>query len=147
MNEPVEVRNEQMRTGAPAVPPATPIVPPATTTVAMSRSTVMPYGYKVRQFVWLAVTVVDLFLALRFALLAAGAGDSGFTSIVYTVGGALAWPFQGVLGVTVTSGHPLQWVDVLAIAVYTAAAWIVAKLAQIASTPSDRSASVYGSSH
>jgi hypothetical protein len=128
MSEPVEVRKERV-VAAPGV--------------AASRSTVLPYGYKARQFVWLSVAVVDLFLALRFALLAAGAGDSGFTTIVNTVGAALAWPFQGVFGVTSASGHPLQWVNILAIVVYTVAAWIVAKLVSIASVPSDRSAPVY----
>ncbi len=134
MNEPVEVRNDRVVSGSATTPG---------TRVATSRSTILPYGYKARQFVWLAIIVVDLFLALRFALVAAGAGDSGFTTIVYTVGGALAWPFQGVLGVTSASGHPLQWVNLLAIVVYTVAAWIVVKLVTIASAPRDRSVPVY----
>lgn len=139
MNEPVEVRNERMVS---APPPAAGAPHPATR-VAATRSRMLPYGFKARQFVWLAVIVVDMFLALRFALLAAGAGDSGFTSIVNIVGGALAWPFQGVLGVTKASGHQLQWVNILAIVVYTVAAWIVAKLVLIAAAPPDRGVPVY----
>jgi len=134
MNEPVEVGNDRV-----AAQP----VPGAPNRVTTSRSAIAPYGYMARQFVWLAVIVVDLFLALRFALQAVGAGDSGFTTIVYRVGAALAWPFQGVLGVTNASGHPLQWVNILAIVVYTAAAWIVAKLLMIASAPHDRGVPVY----
>jgi hypothetical protein len=136
MSDPVEVRNEQAVAGAPvAAPPAAPAV--------YQRSTIVPYGYKARQFVWTAVAVVDLFLILRFILVAAHAGDSGFTSIVYTVAGALAWPFQGVFGITHVSGHPLQWVCLLAIAVYTAAAWIVARLLRIAAAPPARGVPAY----
>jgi hypothetical protein len=103
--------------------------------VASSRTSIVPYGYKARQLVWLSVGVVDLFLILRFVLHAFHAGDSGFTAIIYRVSSALAWPFQGVFGVTHVRGHPLEWVDILAIVVYTAAAWIVARLLTIASTP------------
>jgi len=134
MKEPVEMRQDRVAAPAGQAPIATAVA---------TRSAVIPYGYKARQMVWLAIAVVDIFLALRFVLLAAGAGLSGFTTIVDTVGGALAWPFQGVFGVTSASGHPLQWVDLLAIAVYTVAAWIVAKLVMIAAVPRDRSAPVY----
>jgi len=131
MADPVEVRNDQVAAG------------PPNNRVVTSRSTVAPYGYKARQFVWLAVGVVDLFLALRFVLLAVHAGDSGFTSVIDRVGGALAWPFQGVLGITHVSGHPLQWVNILAIVVYTAAAWVVARLVTIAAAPPTRGVPAY----
>jgi hypothetical protein len=128
-----EVRNDPAVSGPP---------PPARR-VATGPGPISHGGYRVRQFVWLAVIVVDVILALRFALLAVGAGDSGFTTIVYRIGGALAWPFQGVLGVSNVSGHPLQWVNILAIVVYTAAAWVVAKLVMIATGPHNRGVPAY----
>lgn len=106
----------------------------------MKRSTALPYGYRGRQAGWLAVAVVDAFLALRFALLAAEAAASGFTSFIYTVGIALSHPFQAVFGTTTSSGHPLQWAALLAIVVYTFAAWVVSRLILIAATPSNRGA-------
>ena len=117
--------------------------PPANRRVATGPGPIAHGGYRARQFVWLAVIVVDVILALRFALQAVGAGDSGFTTIVYRIGGALAWPFQGVLGVSNISGHPMQWVNILAIVVYTAAAWVVAKLLMIAAGPHNRGVPVY----
>jgi hypothetical protein len=105
---------------------------------AVKRSTALPYGYRARQAVWLAVAVVDVFLALRFALLAADAGASGFTSFIYTVGVALSHPFRTVFGTTISNGHPLQWAVLLAIVVYTFAAWVVSRLILIAASPSGR---------
>lgn len=88
------------------------------------------------QLVWIAVAVVDAFLVLRFILAAAGAGTSTFTSIVGTVGKALSRPFENVFATTVSNGHPLLWAAVLALVVYTFAAWIVSRLVVIMSRPS-----------
>jgi len=130
MTDPVEVRND-------------PTVPPPGRRVATRPAAISHGAFRLRQLVWLSVLVVDVILALRFALLAVPAGDSGFTTIIYRIGGALAWPFQGVLGVTTTSGHPLQWVNILAIVVYTAAAWVVAMLVLIAAGPRNRGVPAY----
>ena len=128
MAEPVAVRNDPG--------------PPGRRVAA--RPTGVPYAaFRLRQLIWLSVLVVDVILALRFGLQAAGAGDSGFTTVIYRIGSALASPFQGVLGTTNSSGHPLQWVNLLAIVVYTAAAWVVAKLVLIAAGPRNRGVPAY----
>jgi hypothetical protein len=147
MNEPYEVRNEQVTTGPepPAAGPAAPFTPAAGTPYAgpqrvATRTSGMPVGFRTRQFVWLAVTVVDLILALRFAFIAASANDVGFVAGIYRAGEALAYPFRGILNATVSGGHTLQWVDVVAIAIYTAAAWIVSRLVLIATAHGNRGA-------
>jgi hypothetical protein len=104
----------------------------------VKRSTALPYGYRGRQAVWLAVAVVDAFLVLRFILLAADARASGFTSFIYTVGVALSQPFRTVFATTNSNGHPLQWAVLLAIVVYTFAGWVVSRLILVAATPSNR---------
>jgi hypothetical protein len=92
-----------------------------------------------RQLLWVALVIVDLFLALHFLFLLTGAGDVGFGHIVYVVGDGLNAPFRGLFNVGVThSGHPLQWADILAIVIYTAVALIVDRLIVIFTTPSPR---------
>ena len=150
MTDPVEVRNERVETSAGAPPPSAPGGPPPGPGYApgssytsehrvTTRSTSLESGFRGRQTVWVCIAIVDLFLALDFIFFAAGANDTGFASLVYTIGGALAAPFRGIFNITTAPhGHPLQWADLLAILIYTLAAWIVNRLILIATTPSDR---------
>ena len=80
---------------------------------------------------------------VRFVFLAVRAGSSEFTSFIYTVGGALAEPFHGIFATTVRNGHPLEWAAVLAIAVYTFAAWVATRLIAIASRSYHRGVAAY----
>jgi len=144
MTDPIEVRQERVEStaGTPPPPPA-PGYPPASSysgeRVVTTRSTSLQSGFRGRQTVWVCIAIVDLFLALDFIFFAAGANNTGFASLVYTIGGALAAPFRGIFNITTAPhGHPLQWADVLAIVIYTLAAWIVNRVILIATTPSDR---------
>jgi hypothetical protein len=151
MNEPYEVRNEAVTASNPApapTPPPAPYTPAPGTPYAgtqrvVTRSSGMPFGFRTRQFVWMSVVVVDLILALRFAFIAASANDVGFVAAMYRAGEALAYPFRGIFGTTVTGGHTFQWVDLVAIVIYTVAAWIVSRLVLIATVHGDRSAPVF----
>ncbi|MBV9099684.1 MAG: hypothetical protein JOZ46_13090 [Candidatus Dormibacteraeota bacterium] len=106
----------------------------------MARATVTPAGFRARQTVWVLLVITDLILALRFIFYAAGAHDTGFAHAMFVLGSALDAPFRGIFNVTEhTAGHPLQWADLLAIAIYSVAAWIVARLITIAATPPARS--------
>jgi hypothetical protein len=127
MDEPVEVRDEQYVAGRGAM--GAPVG---------GRTAVVPVGYRARQIIWLAVGIVNAILALRFIFLAAGAGDSGFASFIHTVGSALAAPFRGIFANTTSNGHPLEWADLVAIAVYTLAAWVAAKIVMISKVREDR---------
>lgn len=141
MTDPVEVRNERVESGAVGPPPAPGYAtgPYAGDRVVATRSTVVPAGFRGRQLVWVSIAIVDLFLALDFIFFAAGANNVGFGSIVYTVGGALAMPFRGIFNITTApQHHPLQWADILAIVIYTIAAWLVNRLILVATTPSNR---------
>ena len=103
----------------------------------------MPVGFRTRQLVWISIVVVDLILALRFAFIALSANDVGFVAAMRRAGAALAYPFRGVFGDTLSNGHRYQWVNVVAIVVYTVAAWIVARLVLIATARGNRGAPVF----
>jgi hypothetical protein len=138
MTEPLEVRNQQVESGSIPPPPAAGLPaeqPYSGTRTVDSRSSVLPVAYRTRQLIWISLAVVEAFLVLRFALVAFNAGDSAFTTIIYRVARALASPFQGAFGITNASGHPLEWVNVVAIVIYAVAGWIVAKLLLIAASP------------
>jgi hypothetical protein len=139
--DPVEIRNTQVT----APPPEYNTVPPpvyAAPRVAAARTTMAPVGSRARQFVWLAVAIVDVILALRFTFIALSANDTGFVSAMNQAGAALAYPFKGIFGNTSVDGHALQWACILAIGIYTIAAWVVDRLVVIAATHTDRGAPV-----
>jgi hypothetical protein len=154
MDEPVQVQSQRVETttttqspppveyaAAPAplapVPPAAPVAASVTRHAVATSSTSIPPAYRARQGVWLALIVVDIILALRFLFYALGANDVGFASAMYRIGSALDAPFRGIFSTTLDpSGHPLQWADLLAIAVYALAAWLVTKVILLFSTRS-----------
>ena len=98
MTDPVEVRNERVETSAGAPPPGGPPPGPgyapassyASEHRVTTRSTSLESGFRGRQTVWVCIAIVDLFLALDFIFFAAGANDTGFASLVYTIGGSVA---------------------------------------------------------
>ncbi|HXA28491.1 MAG TPA: hypothetical protein VN193_07055 [Candidatus Angelobacter sp.] len=138
MDEPVEVRDEQYVAGRGTAPVAAG-APVAGRSYSASRTAVVPVGYRARQLIWLFAGIVNAILALRFIFLGAGAQDSGFAGFIYAAGSALSAPFRGIFGTSsVGNGHPLEWADLVAIAIYTLAAWIVAKLVMISLVREDR---------
>ena len=115
---------------------AAPVAPAAGTSVYSSRVGVYPVGYRTIQLIWLIAGVVDLILALDFIFRAANANNTGFAHYIYRLGGWLAAPFNGIFNnTTASNGTVLRWGDVLAVVIYTVAAWIVTKLVRISATP------------
>ena len=109
---------------------------PAGTSVYSSRVGVYPVGYRTIQLVWLIAAVVDIILALDFIFRAAKANNTGFAHYIYRLAGWLAAPFNGIFtSNTAANGTVVRWADVLAVAIYSIAAWIVTKLVRITSTP------------
>jgi hypothetical protein len=114
---------------------AAPVAPIAGTSVYSSRVGVYPVGYRTIQLIWLIAGVVDLILALDFIFRAANANNTGFAHYIYRLGGWLAAPFNGIFNNTTANGTVLRWGDVLAIVIYTVAAWIITRLVRISATP------------
>ncbi len=135
MSETEEVVTRQ--TGTPPGSPA-----PSEDSAVYRRRT-LTTGSRLGQFAWLAAGVVDLVLALDFILKLAGANITGFVAFIGGLASSLAAPFEGIFANHyVASGRVTQWADVVAIVVYTAAAWIVVRLIEIASTPRSRPSQV-----
>lgn len=116
-----------------AVTPARSAAPVATGTGGYS------VGSRLTQLVWLIAGVADIILALDFAFRAVPANNTGFAHYIYRLGGWLGAPFDGIFSTT-TANHGtsvFRWSDVLAVVIYSVAAWIVARLVRITS-PSRR---------
>ncbi|MBV8445041.1 MAG: hypothetical protein JOZ92_03900 [Candidatus Dormibacteraeota bacterium] len=137
MEEPIGVRSDRVdATAPPPPPPAAGYTAPYGDRVTSTQTTVTPVAYRMRSLVWLLLAIVDVILGLRFIFYAAGANDVGFAHAMYVIGAALDAPFRGIFNVTsATAGHPLQWADILAIVVYTIAAWIVTRVMVIGAAP------------
>jgi hypothetical protein len=116
---------------------AAPVAPAAAgTSVYTSRSAVYPVGYRTIQLVWLIVGVVDMILALDFIFKAANANNTGFAHYIFRLGGWLAAPFNGIFNTsTAANGTIFRWADVLAVVIYSIAAWIITRLVRISATP------------
>lgn len=106
----------------------------ATRQVYSRRAAVQP-GYRPVQLVWLAVGVVDGVLAIDFIFKILAAHAVGFVGFINAVAGALSVPFSGVFSTATATGHVVRWADIIAIVVWTFAAWVVVRLITIASTP------------
>ncbi|MGH7692754.1 MAG: hypothetical protein ACREOA_08605 [Candidatus Dormibacteria bacterium] len=94
-------------------------------------------GFRLAELIWLCLGVVDAFLALDFLLKAIAAQGPGFVSVVTGVGDALANPFIGVFsGQAVPQvDHTTFWAALVAIVVYTVAAWLAIRLLRLLAAP------------
>jgi hypothetical protein len=124
----------------PAASPATADAPDATTSPSSAPAVATAGGpgrTRLGEFIWLCLAVVDTFLALDFLLRAIAARDSGFVGVVSRIGNALASPFVGVFnrqGLPRVD-HTSFWAALLAIVIYTVAAWIVLRLLRLMAAP------------
>ncbi len=101
----------------------------ATTTPVVAapaaEKTMVPAGYVGVELVSLAIGIVDVILALAFIFQVSAAHDVGFAAFIFSVGGSLASPFQNIWP------QYLAIADIVALVVYTAAAFAVMKLIRI----------------
>jgi hypothetical protein len=146
--DPSEVREQQVVTNtgptpvegapvtAPTSAPATQVPSSTTTTSTYRRSGESQGVFRTVQLIWLIVGVIDLLIALDFIFRAAAANNTGFAHYMYRIGGRLASPFDGIFNLTVVNGKSvLRWPDVLAVAIYTIAAYILVRLVRIFAAP------------
>lgn len=142
--EPVEVREERVATGVPVTPvAATPVAPvAATTSASYSARSVYPVAYRSIQLLWFIVGVINAILALDFLFrLLKADGNAGFVSFIYSLGGALASPFDGIFGDTITrTSYTARWADLVAIAIYSLVGFGIAKLIRISTARDTRGA-------
>ena len=83
------------------------------------------------QAVYLVFGVVEALLVIRFFLRALAANaDAGFAQTVYAITGVLVAPFTGLFGTPqIASGAALELSTLIALIVYGAVGWLVARAA------------------
>lgn len=85
--------------------------------------------YRGTQIVWYALSILELFLLLRFALKLLGANaEAGFTSFIYNSTHFFVSPFLSVFGVSTVDGNVIEWTTLLAMFLYWALALGITKL-------------------
>ena len=83
----------------------------------------------VQRFIWFVVGVINVLLAIRFALLLLGANQSaGFVDFIYGITGIFVAPFIGIFGEPTYGRFMFEWSSLLAIVVYSLIAWGIVKL-------------------
>lgn len=89
---------------------------------ATSSPTTRPL-YRGTQIAWFLLSLVEVILALRFALKLLGANAAaGFTRFIYTLTAVLVDPFVSVFHITDVLGTVFEWTTLLAMFVY----WLLA---------------------
>ncbi len=93
--------------------------------------------FKGTQIVWYVVSLLDVFLALRFVLKLMGADSgAGFTSFIYALTWPFTAPFLAVFQATTVQGSIFEWTTLLAMLVYWMIAIAIVKLFLISKTVS-----------
>ncbi|MHB1342049.1 MAG: hypothetical protein ACYC77_09560 [Coriobacteriia bacterium] len=101
-----------------------------------------PLETVVSRIVWYVAGAIDVFLAIRFALLLFGANAvAGFVKLIYSVSDVFMAPFVAVFPTAQVEGSVFEWSALLAIAIYALAAWGITELIR-AVVPRDRSETV-----
>ena len=96
---------------------------------SVSRSTQLSGIAIVQRIIWFIVGVIDVLIAIRFALLLLGANQSaGFVDFIYGITSIFVAPFVGIFGEPTYGQFMFEWSSLLAIAVYTLIAWGAVKL-------------------
>jgi uncharacterized protein YggT (Ycf19 family) len=85
--------------------------------------------FRITRGIWYFVTILDIFLILRFALklLQANSGAS-FTQMIYQITGIFVEPFRYVFPTPVVDGSVFEWSTLLALFVYWLIALAIVKL-------------------
>lgn len=90
-----------------------------------------------QRIVWFVVGLVNVVIALRFALLLLGANQgASFTDFIYSVSAPLVSPFVGIFGEPVYGESVFEISSLLAIVIYALVGWGIAKLLTL-SRPQD----------
>jgi hypothetical protein len=95
----------------------------------ISRSTQVSGVVTAQRIVWFIVGIINVLIAIRFALLLLGANQSaGFVDFIYGITSVLVAPFVGIFGQPSYGEFVFDWSSLLAIAVYSLIAWGIVKL-------------------
>jgi hypothetical protein len=92
-------------------------------------------AFRVVQTVWFLLGLVEAIVGLRVVFRTAAAVDTGFVSFIYGVSAPLVAPFRGITPDYVSKANVVEIGSLIAMLVYLIAAYLVVKLARIATAP------------
>ena len=88
--------------------------------------------FQFTRFVWTILGILEVLLALRFALKLIGANpNSGFAVFIYGLTGVFTAPFTGLVSTWVSGQTVLEVTTLIAMAIYALLFWGVVKLIPI----------------
>ena len=112
---------------------------PDLSTASVKRSQVhtevrQPFESVMASVVWFIAGVIEVLIAIRFALGMFGANaEAGFVKFIYGASDIFMAPFVAIFGTSRVEGSTLEWSALLAIAVYALIAWGIVKLIGVVS--------------
>ncbi len=104
--------------------------------------------YKYSRFLWTILSIVEIFLGLRFVLKAIGANpDSGFSKFIYGATGWLIAPFRLLVGTPSIEGSVFEVTTLIAMAVYALFFWIIVRIVRMVTDRSVSQSTVTHTAH
>jgi hypothetical protein len=92
-------------------------------------------AFRLVQFVWFCLGLVEAFVGLRVILHAAAAREVDFVSFINAVSGPLVAPFEGITPDYVHRANVVEIGSLIAMLVYAIAGYLAVKLARIVAAP------------
>lgn len=88
--------------------------------------------FKNSRILWTVLTIIEVFLGLRFILKAIAANpDSNFSIFIYGLTGVLIAPFKALVDTPTVGGSVFEVTTLIAMAVYALLFWIIVKVVRI----------------
>jgi uncharacterized protein YggT (Ycf19 family) len=131
-------------TPTPVVPPARPVVvaPAVVTTDRVDTVTADSYElqritlFRIKQFIYFILGVIEGLLLIRFVLRLLGANPAaGFAQFIYGITAPLLAPFFGLFGAPRFEGSVLEISTLVAMIVYALLAWVIWKVILLLAGP------------
>ena len=132
--------SSEHREAGPPLPTTTDVVTTPAPAAAVDRTTATAYdpfsgrrqaAYRLVQAIYLVFGLIEGLLLVRFFLRALAANpDAGFAQAVYAISGVLVGPFNGLFGTPqIATGAALELSTLIALIVYAAIGWLLARAA------------------
>ena len=129
----METETERVTTEQVSYDPAVGTQRAVHTTTAVGGDAVV--AAKANDWIWYIVGVIEVLLALRFAFLALGAADAGFTSFLYSLTHPLIAPFVGIFSSPSADTGYIDSAAVLAMVIYALLGWGISALVDVIKRP------------
>ena len=87
------------------------------------------FSFKLTQWIWLGLGIVETLIALRVVLkLIAANPNSPFAAFIYNVSGVFLFPFAGLVGTPAAGAMVLEISSIIGMLVYALLAWGIERI-------------------